>query len=375
MSVVVVSMVSGLSAPMFAVYRSQFGISAADVSAALVAYLVSLIVCLGPCGRLADSLGRRKVAVPGLVGGAVASLVLSQVDSVTPLVVGRALQGASSGVALAALGALAIDLSARRFAAVGVGVVSISPAVGSAAGALISGVALPRLVNPTVTIYLCAALALGVCALAVALVEEDRAARPKVASAWPTLAVPRRVAVAFVPAALAAAAAYNLGGLSQALSPAIVTEHFGSPSSLVAAISVAAAQITSPAAAMAHRWRSRAALSAGCIVLLLSVAAIAGAIVFDCLTAYVVASATGGLGFGLALAGGTRLLIDRCHPHERAATLALLYMVAYTSSAVPILIVALVVDSVGLVGVCFAYCVVIAAAAGASATLAVRRRL
>ena len=374
-SIFFVCMASGLSSPMYEVYERRFHISAADVSASLVAYLAALIVSLGWSGRLADAVGRRKVAVPGLVLGTAASVVLTQVDSAAPLIAGRALQGMSSGVSLAALGALALDLSSASSPAIGVAIVSVLPPVGSAAGALASGWALPRVVHPTVTIYLCSALVLTACSFPIALVEEKALKQRESAAGVPSFRLPRRLSIAFVPAALAAAAAYNLGALAQALFPALVTEHFGSADPLVAAIAVAAAQITAPVGALGHRWRPRAMLTTGCVVLVVSAAGMAAALAVDGLPGFIVAAATGGLGFGLALAGGTGLLVARCRPDERGAALALLYLVAYLSSAVSILVAALVVEGVGLTGVGLAFCALIAAAASCSLWMVGRWRL
>ncbi|GAA1100053.1 hypothetical protein GCM10009629_50370 [Pseudonocardia alni] len=104
-SFVVVCAAAGVPAPLYVVYQRSYGISTIALTGAFAVYIVPLLITLLCCDSLSDHVGRRRVTVPAVVIGAVACLVLTTVDASAPLIVGRAAQSASVGLALGALGA------------------------------------------------------------------------------------------------------------------------------------------------------------------------------------------------------------------------------------------------------------------------------
>ena len=86
-------------------------------------------------GSLSDHVGRRPVILAAIAVQVVAMAVLATAAGVPELVVGRVLQGLSTGAALGAIGAALLDLDTRR----GTVANAVSPPIGTAVGALGSG--------------------------------------------------------------------------------------------------------------------------------------------------------------------------------------------------------------------------------------------
>jgi EmrB/QacA subfamily drug resistance transporter len=79
----------------------QFGCGLHEVKWVLIAYLVSLTVCLLLAGRLADRFGRKPVTVFGMVALAVGAVLCAVAPSLSFLVASRVLQGLGGALVLA----------------------------------------------------------------------------------------------------------------------------------------------------------------------------------------------------------------------------------------------------------------------------------
>lgn len=121
--------------------RSFEGAGLAELSWVLNGYNVAFAALLLPAGRLADSLGRRRVFVVGVLGFTVASAACSAAPSVGALVVGRAIQAAAAALMVATSLALVLPAfsEARRASGVAVfgAVAAVSAAVGPSLGGLL----------------------------------------------------------------------------------------------------------------------------------------------------------------------------------------------------------------------------------------------
>ena len=89
--------------PLYNAYRVDPGLTNADFSLTVVAYFAGTITALLVFGRLAGHLGRRPVALATLVLLSVGALLLVDVHSLWPLVLGRLFMGLGTGIASSAL--------------------------------------------------------------------------------------------------------------------------------------------------------------------------------------------------------------------------------------------------------------------------------
>ena len=90
---------TNVPAPLLLVYQERLGLSAEVLTALFGSYAAGLVPALLVAGPLSDRLGRRRVAIPGIVLAGMASLAFAAAgDSLTLLFAARFLQGVVSGV-------------------------------------------------------------------------------------------------------------------------------------------------------------------------------------------------------------------------------------------------------------------------------------
>ncbi len=96
--------------PVFALYAEELeGFSPTLAGLALGIYGLTQAIFQIPMGLLSDRIGRKPVIIGGLIIFAIGSVVAAMADSITGVIVGRALQG--SGAIASAIMALAADLT------------------------------------------------------------------------------------------------------------------------------------------------------------------------------------------------------------------------------------------------------------------------
>ena len=96
--------------PVFVLYADELeGVTPLLVGVAIGAYGLTQALLQIPFGMLSDRIGRKPVIVGGLLIFAIGSVVAALSDSITGVIIGRALQG--SGAIAAAVMALAADLT------------------------------------------------------------------------------------------------------------------------------------------------------------------------------------------------------------------------------------------------------------------------
>ncbi len=94
--------------PLLGLYAQDLvGATAATVGLALGAYGLTQAMLQIPLGWLSDRIGRRPIIVAGLMSLALGSVIAATADSITGVIIGRAVQGC--GAIAAALSALAAD--------------------------------------------------------------------------------------------------------------------------------------------------------------------------------------------------------------------------------------------------------------------------
>lgn len=96
--------------PVFAIYAEELeGFSTTLAGLAIGIYGLTQAVFQIPMGLLSDRIGRKPVIIGGLIVFAIGSIVAALSDSITGVIIGRALQG--SGAIASAIMALAADLT------------------------------------------------------------------------------------------------------------------------------------------------------------------------------------------------------------------------------------------------------------------------
>lgn len=384
-SLVAVCAAAGVPAPLYVVYQQNDGVSTVALTAAFAIYILPLLAALLCCGSLSDHLGRKRVAVPALLIGVVACLILATVDSAAPLIAGRAVQGLSVGLALSALGAFVVDLAPPSRPGLPGAITSGAPPGGIAIGALASGAAVQLAPDraPVLSFVVMAGL-LTAAAAAVALLPETVTRRSggaeRSSSQWtsalrslrPTVEVPTPARRVFPMVCLLVAATYVLGGFTQALAPTLAVSVLGRDDLFSGALAVAVYHLAGPVCGLAaSRLRTTQALVGGATVLVVGIGGFVGAIAAGSFVAYLVATVVAGAGFGVAFAGAMRVLLDRSPSDAHAGTLAAVYLFCYLAAAVSSLLAGVAVEIWGLAPVATGLCalVIVMVAGGATGSV------
>ncbi|WP_438302500.1 MFS transporter [Streptomyces sp. HUAS TT11] len=352
---ILVSLLAASSAPtpLYAVYQRHWGFSPITVTIVFGVYAVAVLVSLLAFGKISDHVGRRPVLLTALLGQALAMVAFITADGVNALMAARVIQGLSTGAAVGALGAAMLDIDPRR----GGFLNSFAPAVGTATGALVSGLIVQYLPAPTHLVYF---LLLGVFvlqALAVLALRETVSRKPgAVASLAPEIKLPTAARASVAIAAPVLFAVWALTGLYAALGPAIsrTLEHSdsvvwgGLPLFVLAGFAGLAILVLRRTATHVVMLIGILTLVAGVTISLVSIGSGSGGA--PSVAGFFLGAAVSGFGFGSGFQGGIRMVIPQVAPHERAGVLSLLYVVCYLGLGVPAVIGGiLVVHGGGLV--------------------------
>jgi len=336
---------SSAPTPLYAVYGRDWHLTAANTSVVFGVYALSLLAGLLVLGRLSDHIGRRPTLGAAIATQIVAMAVFATAEGLSGLLVGRVLQGLSTGAGLAAVGAALLDVDSRR----GTIANTVAPPAGSALGALAAAFAVQFLPAPTRVIYVLLAVVLIMQGLAVIRVRETAARKPgALASMRPELRLPPEVRRDFVAAAPVLFAVWALSGLLGSLGPALVHGLSGSGSVVYGVLPLTVIGIVSPVTAYLLRTaRPRACLVLGIATLTVGVATIVVAVLLSSAPLLCGAAVVAGIGFGSGFRGGIQLVLPAVAPAERAGTLSLLYIVSYLGFGVPAILAGVIDQATG----------------------------
>jgi MFS family permease len=141
--------------PLLLVYQERLGLSAEVLTALFGCYAAGLVPALMLAGPLSDRLGRRRVAIPGIVLSGLASLAFAAAgDSLTLLFAARFLQGVVSGVVFSVGSAWVAELSLASGEGAGGRRAAFAMTAGFSLGPLTSGLLGAFGPAPTVLPYL-----------------------------------------------------------------------------------------------------------------------------------------------------------------------------------------------------------------------------
>jgi predicted MFS family arabinose efflux permease len=324
---------SSAPTPLYALYQAAWGFSAVTITVVFGVYALAVLAALLVFGALSDHVGRRPVLLVTTLIQAVAMGIFATAHGVGALLAARVVQGLATGAAAGAVGAGMLDLDRAK----GTIANAVGPMVGTATGAILSGVLVAFLPAPTTLVYLLLGAVFLAQALGVTLMRESAASRPgALASLKPRFQLPAKVRAAMLVAAPALVAAWALVGFYGSLGPSLVKRLVGSTSPALGGLALFAMAGSGAIAVLLTRQRSArfqtlfgtGALLAGVAVTLVAIAQASVGVLF-------VGAAMAGAGFGGTFQGAVRSVVPHAAPHERAGVLSILYVVAYLAMGLP----------------------------------------
>ena len=346
---IIVALLAGSSAPtpLYAVYQGEWGFSPITTTLVFGVYAVAVLAALLTVGSLSDHIGRRPVLLAALAVQAPLMLVFATANGVPELMAARIIQGLSTGAAIGALGAGMLDLDRIK----GTTLNSVAPMTGTATGALLSGVLVQLLPEPTHLVYLVLFAVFAAQAVGVRMMRESSSPRPgaltslRIQFGLP-LAV-RRHALIAIPALVAV---WSLAGFYGSLGPTLVRILSGSDSFILGGLSLfVLAGSAAVTVLLLRNAAPRAVMQFGTLALFVGVGITLVAISLSSITVLFLGCVVAGAGFGGGFQGSIRTVVPLAAPHERAGVLSLMYVVSYLAMGVPAVIAGfLVVDGGGV---------------------------
>ncbi|MGW4465509.1 MFS transporter [Micromonospora sp. NPDC004704] len=344
---IVVAFLAGSSAPtpLYAIYQAEWGFSPITVTLVFGVYALAVLVALLTVGSLSDHVGRRPVLIAAIAVQAATMLVFAAADGVPELMVARVLQGLSTGAAAGAIGAGMLDLNQAKGAITN----AVGPMVGTATGALGSGLLVQYLPAPAHLVYLVLFGIFVLQGVGVLLMRESSSPRPgALASLRLQFALPpvaRRPLLLAVPALVAA---WALAGFYGSLGPSVVRLVAGSNSFVLGGLALFTLAASGGVLVLLLRAASprtlmfvgTAGLFVGVGITLLAITATSEALFFF-------GTVVAGAGFGAGFQGAIRTVIPLARPHERAGVLSVIYVVSYLAMGLPAVIAGFLVVHAG----------------------------
>ncbi|WP_308796344.1 MFS transporter [Agromyces silvae] len=372
---------STVPTPLYPLYERADRFPVSVITVIFAAYALGVMVALVLAGHVSDRVGRRKVLVIAtLVAAGSAAMFLIWQQEVAGLIAARLVNGASIGLftatATAYLGELRAAARPGESPVFAASIASAANLGGLALGPLVGGLFAETLPAPLVLPHLVFLVLLLAIALAFMLVPET-VPRPETRVAYR----PQRLSIApaaravFRPAAFGAFAGFAVFGLLSSLTPTFLVETFDEGDHLVAgavtfAIFGASAFGQLALGSIALRTQLMlAAIACGAGLVGVAIGAVA-----SLLAVFIAGGVIAGLGVGVLFKSAVATAATVADPQRRGETLALLFLIAYSGVAFPVLGLgaALVVAPLVPVLVVFTALVLLATV---GAALAMRRRV
>jgi MFS family permease len=347
---IVVSFLAASSAPtpLYATYQAEWGFTPITTTVVFGVYAVAVLSGLLVLGKLSDYVGRRPVLVTAIAAQAAAMLMFASAGGVDTLLFARIVQGLSTGAALGAVGAAMMDINRPR----GTVANAFAPGVGTATGALVSGLVVQYLPAPTHLIYLGLLVVFAAQTIALTLIDETVSRRPgALATLVPEIRLPQSVRSAISSAAPVIFAVWALAGFYGSLGPAVVRTLVGSTSAVYGGLGLFVLAGIAALTVLAQRnAKATTGMYAGVAALVLGVALTLLSIWSGLPALFFVGTAVAGIGFGSGFQGGIRTVMALTKAHESSGVLSLLFIVSYLGMGVPSVIAGfLVVHGGGLI--------------------------
>lgn len=343
---------SALPITLYSEYKKSIGLTDADISTAMVFYLVGVLGILFFAGRISDALGRKATAAIGAALAIGCSIVFAETTTVPMMYAGRFLQGLSCGVAMSAVSAWVVDCAKGRLAIIGTTIAGCGALIGITLGTLaLAGL---RCLSPDFNLaYWGVVVLLAAAVVLIPFAPETVTERvPLKKAAKPSFGVPAQYRNAFLVAVIAYSVAWSVGAFYQSYCSLIAIDCLGNAtplaSSLILALSMAPSAIGGPVEA---RLRSGFSLRAALVLLIASAFGTLMAMNAGAYLPFLILVALFGVSVGMCLSGSLRLLFYQTDGIGTATITSSINLVAYIVCTICSFVTSALIPSAGLAGI------------------------
>lgn len=341
---------AGAPTPLLVLFQRQWGFAPQMLTIAYAAYAFGLLASLVVVGSLSDHVGRRPVLVGALIVEFAAMLMFVFAPGIGWVIAARVVQGVATGAASSAFTAALVELAPPSHKRLGGILGAVAPAGGLGLGALLTGAAVQFTHEANLIVFASLAVVMVLGTVTMLLSTETVTRAPgALASLKPQVAVPPAARPDFLAAAPAQVAAWMLAGLFMGLSPSILRDVFHDSSGLLNGATAFLLPATAAAAAyLLSRYPARATVRLGTLGVLVGTAVVMAGVATATLPLLWVGGLVGGAGFGATFSAALRAVAPLAKAHQRAGLFAAVFLVAYLSFGVPVIIVGQLVAPLGL---------------------------
>lgn len=349
--------ISAVPSPLYSLYQDMWGFSDAVLTEVFAIYVVALLASLLVFGSLSDHLGRRPVLLGAITFEALSMVFFLVAGSVESLAIARVIQGLATGVALATLSAVIVDLQPEGFPRRAGVVNGVAPLAGLALGALGCGLLVQFAPWPTELVFIILLVALGFAALAVWRTPETSTLRPGArASLRPKVGLPAHLRADFLALLPIMIVGWALAGLYLSLGPSIAATFLHGQNYLTGAIVVAALCGTGALTVYGLRGREpNSVIRMASAWLFAGIAVTLTGLELDLGPLALAGTFISGIGFGAGALGAFGVLVYLANPDERGELFAFAYVVSYLAFSLPAVAGGFASDRFGLLNTALVY--------------------
>jgi len=322
--------------PLYDIYRQEDGLTYNDLALTAVVYFIGAITALLIFGRISNHLGRKPVAFLIFALTFLATIILLDIDSATPLIIARLLLGFACGLASSAITSYIADSSHGLPSWLPATIISNSPMVGLTLGALMSGSLVEFAPYSRSLCYLVILAILGLCTILIIFSKESiKKNKGLMKSLKPKFSLPQADKKLYPIAASTFVATWAMGAFYQAFGPSIAVDQLGTHSTLMVAILFSSYLLPSAIGGpLTAKLTSANAQRIGMIIFTLAVFGILASLKLSMISLFILCSAIAGASQGAVLTGSIRSLLADINIKQRAGVLSLIYVTSYTGAAV-----------------------------------------
>jgi predicted MFS family arabinose efflux permease len=345
--------------PLYIMYKQAFGFSQVSLTLIYAVYVVGNLCGLLLFGRLSDQVGRRPMAVAGMVLAIIGTLVFLFAHGVGALYLARILSGLAisigAGTGTAWLAELIDDESKSRATVIA----TSANFIGLGVSALIAGVLaeyLPWPLHLSYIVYLLALLAVG----ALVLMVPETVTRPRPSmqdlSIRPRVSVPSEIRAQFVAPAVTGFGAMALVGFYAALAPSLLADQLHVTNHAIAGAIFLELAVCVAAAILATRsLSSRGSMLLALALMLPSVALLVAAQLAASITLVILATVVCAVAAGLGYRGSLQVT-NQIAPQDRRAEIVSSYLICvFAGNALPVIGIGVVSTLAGSIAASLAF--------------------
>jgi MFS family permease len=367
---------STLVTPLYIMYKQAFGFSQVSLTLIYAVYVIGNLCALLVFGRLSDQVGRRPVALTGMVLALLSMLVFLFARDIAWLYCGRILSGLAIGMGAGTGTAWLAELIRKDSNARAAVIATAANFTGLGIGALLAGLLAEYRAWPLQLPYVVYLAALCAVMVLVWLVPET-VARPKRSlkdiSIKPRVSVPSQIRAKFVAPAVTGFGALALVGFYAALAPTLLADQLHIRNHAVAgAVFLELAIVVAGTILVTQRLASRTAMLTALALMLPSVAALVTAQLAASMPILIVATAICAVASGLGYRGSLQVVSQIAPPDRRAEIVSSYFICGFAGNALPVIGVGAVSTFAGPAAASLAFAVMIAIFALVAVTFGIR---